>query len=118
MSGIGSEFPATGPTQEKQDAHEKQRAGYAKVGRPMEPAPEREQVNRPQADEQNATRPFPPPGDGQHNQHEPRWNQMDQQSQDGLPEAVVGIEHVGGKETQEAGKQKAQDSGRPEQQSF
>ena len=81
----------------------------------MKPSPELNQIQRPQSGEQGPSHPFPAPGDGQYDKNDPCWDEMYQQSQNRLPEPVTLTKHVGGKDTDERSKEKAQDSRCPEQ---
>ena len=112
------EFLSGNPIQKKQNADEKQGAGYAQIYRPMKPSPEHNQIQRPQSGEQDSSHPFPAPGDGQYDKNDSRWDKMYQQGQNCFPESVARTKHVSSKSADERGKEKAQDSRCPEQQLF
>ena len=84
----------------------------------MESAPEGDEIEHAQGREKQRAKPFPAPGHRQDEQQEARRDEVDQEGKEGVPETVIFVKHIQGKNADEAGKEETNDSWRPEQTTF
>src|SRR5512142_3108850 len=99
----GAELGAVVPAEQEQSAQEEQGSGKNGVSGPVEPSPEGDDIECSQRGEQEAADPFPSPGNRQDEQEEAGWDEVDQQRNERVPEALVFAEHVQREETDQAG---------------
>ena len=81
----------------------------------MKSAPKGDQIEHAQGGEEQGPNPFPAPGQGKDEQQQARWNEVNQEGKERVPETLVSLKHVQRKQTDEPGKEEAKDSRSPEQ---
>ena len=84
----------------------------------MESSPEGDEIQYPQGREKQGTNPFPAPGHREDEEEQTGRDEVNQEGKERVPETVVFLKHVQGKDAYEAGKEDANDPRGPEQETF
>jgi hypothetical protein len=106
------------PTEQKRRTEQKKRTRKDCVDGPVESSPEGDEVEQTQSREEKSPNPFPAPRHRQNKEQDARWDEVQQQGKGGVPESVVFLKYIQRKKADEPGKEKAKNSGRPEQETF